>query len=130
MVLSDETLHANDLRMNRSVASVFSAIFVGLLLPASALADVWCAGGTSTYCCFQERSLTLTWTYKSNWESFRNYKALRYDAAGAIRYQRDIAGGFVHTSTNTVDVVRRTAIRNRESGSTSWAMNQWAKTHC
>jgi hypothetical protein len=106
--------------------------------PAVALGDQLCASAGGTFGPGGERSLGLTWTWKSVWSHIEGvpYREFRYRSDGTISYQHDVPSGVIYSAfpncTNGVcsDAFRRTAVKNLGTKTYSWDMDQRALGAC
>src|SRR5919197_1207345 len=112
--------------------SFFVALVVaaGLsIYPAIALADQECAYGSGTFGAGAERTLGLTWTWKSEWSYIDGvpYREKRYNSSGALTFSSDVPSGVIYSQfTNCFngtcsDAYRRTAVKNL--GTKTWGWN-------
>jgi hypothetical protein len=106
--------------------------------PAVALADQLCASGGGTFNAGEQRTLGLTWTWKSEWSHIEGvpYRELRYRSDDTVSLSRDVPSGVIYSAfTNCTngtcsDAFRRTAVKNLGSKTYSWDIDQRALGAC
>jgi len=124
--------------MRRALLAALVVAAAASVYPAVALADQLCASAGGTFNAGEQRSLGLTWTYKSIWSHIEGvpYRELRYRSDGTVSYSHDVASGYIITTfvncTNGVcsDAFRRTAVKNLGTRTYSWDMDQRALGAC
>lgn len=124
--------------MRRSFVMALVLAAALTIYPAVALADQLCASGGGTFIAGEQRTLGLTWTYKSEWSHIEGvpYRELRYRSDGSVSFSQDVASGVIYSAFsncpngNCSDAFRRTAVKNLGTRTYSWDMDQRALGAC
>lgn len=131
------TLKSANSKIGRTSIRVAVLYVAASLFPGVALAEQICAQGNGTFGPSVERTLGLTWTYKSVWQAPEvPYREFRYRSDGSISWQKDRTSGLLFTEFRNCfngtcsDAFRRTAIRNLGGSTAQWGMSQSALGAC
>lgn len=121
----------------KSLPAALLVAVVAVAFPAVALAEQICAQGNGTFGPGVDRTLGLTWTYKSVWQAPEvPYRERRYRSDGSISWEKDRSSGLLYSQFQNCfngtcsDAFRRSWILNRGGSTAQWGMSQSALGAC